>query len=62
MSDVPIRYSPAVRQRMLAARKIKSPLGYFSLLSGLSVRFFHLFYLLCHFFFFFCSQTVDAAL
>ncbi len=37
MSDVPIRFSPALRQRMLAARKIKSPLGYFSLLGGLKL-------------------------
>jgi acetyl-CoA acyltransferase len=35
MSDVPIRFSPALRQRMIAARKIKSPMGYLSLLKGL---------------------------
>lgn len=35
MSDVPIRFSPALRSRMLAARKIKSPMGYLGLLSGL---------------------------
>jgi len=38
MSDVPIRFSRPVRKRMLAARKIKSTLGYFSLLKGLSLR------------------------
>jgi len=37
MSDVPIRFSRPLRKRMLSARKIKSPLGYFQLLSGLKL-------------------------
>eukprot|EP00126_Sphaerothecum_destruens_P012988 Sdes_comp22227_c0_seq1m20724 len=38
MSDVPIRFSKALRKRMLASRKIKSPVGYLSLLKGLGVK------------------------
>ena len=38
MSDVPIRFSPALRQRMIAARKLKSPFAYLGLLKGLKVR------------------------
>eukprot|EP01135_Chromosphaera_perkinsii_P010471 Nk52_evm34s2133 gene=Nk52_evmTU34s2133 len=37
MSDVPIRFSRALRKRMLASRKIKSPAGYFGLLKGLKM-------------------------
>eukprot|EP01137_Pigoraptor_chileana_P034010 Opistho-2@25902 len=37
MSDVPIRFSRALRKRMLASRKIKSPAGYLGLLSGLKM-------------------------
>ncbi len=39
-SDVPIRFSAALRSRMLASRKIKSPAGYLSLLKGLKLSDF----------------------
>lgn len=38
MSDVPIRFSRAIRSRMLASQKLKSPLQYLGLLSGLSLK------------------------
>ncbi|MBU4575708.1 MAG: acetyl-CoA C-acyltransferase, partial [Proteobacteria bacterium] len=38
LSDVPIRVSRPVRKRLIAAQKVKGPLGYFSLLGGLSLK------------------------
>ena len=38
LSDVPIRLSRPVRKRLIAAQKVKSPMGYFSLLGGLSLK------------------------
>merc|ERR1719162_1293576 len=38
MSDVPIRFSRNVRKRMLASRKVKSPLGMLGLLGGLKLK------------------------
>lgn len=38
MSDVPIRFSPALRARMLASRKAKGIGGMLSLLKGLSLK------------------------
>ena len=38
MSDVPIRFSAPVRARMLASRKVKSPMGMLGLLKGLKLR------------------------
>lgn len=40
MSDVPIRFSRELRKRMISASKIKSPLGYLSLLKGLKLKHF----------------------
>lgn len=37
LSDVPIRISRPLRKRLIAAQKVKGPLGYFSLLGGLSL-------------------------
>lgn len=38
MSDIPIRFSREVRKRMLASRKMKSPLQYLGLLKGLGLK------------------------
>jgi len=38
MSDVPIRFSKALRKRMLASQKVKSIPGYLGLLSGLKMK------------------------
>ncbi|MFH2128190.1 MAG: acetyl-CoA C-acyltransferase [Pseudomonadota bacterium] len=38
LSDVPIRVSRPMRKRLIAAQKVKGPLGYFSLLGGLSLK------------------------
>jgi len=38
MSDVPIRFSKALRKRMLASQKVKSIPGYLGLLSGLKLK------------------------
>eukprot|EP00127_Corallochytrium_limacisporum_P005369 Clim_evm45s203 gene=Clim_evmTU45s203 len=38
MSDVPIRFSPKVRQAMIASQKVKSPAGYLKLVSGLGLK------------------------
>jgi acetyl-CoA acyltransferase len=38
MSDVPIRFSRALRKRIIASQKIKSPAGYLSLLAGLKAK------------------------
>lgn len=38
MSDVPIRYRKAVRDRLVASQRMKSPLQYLGLLKGLKLR------------------------
>lgn len=38
LSDVPIRVSRPMRKRLIAAQKVKGPLGYFNLLGGLSLK------------------------
>lgn len=40
MSDVPIRFSRNLRKRMLASRKVKSPLGMLGLLAGVKLKDF----------------------
>ena len=38
LSDVPIRWSRPVRKRMLAAQKVRGPLGYLKLMAGVTLR------------------------
>jgi acetyl-CoA acetyltransferase family protein len=38
MSDVPIRFSRPIRERLIAASKVKHPAGYLKLLSGLGLK------------------------
>lgn len=38
MSDVPIRFSRPIRERLIKASKVKSPLGFLKLLSGLKLK------------------------
>lgn len=38
MSDVPIRFSRPIRQKLIAATKVKNPAGYLKLLAGISLK------------------------
>lgn len=40
MSDVPIRFSRPIRERLIKASKVKSPLGFLKLLAGLKLKDF----------------------